>query len=265
MASWYKERETVLLPYFNGDKYLVGVLMNILMAMKEWLGPLGWSYKDGVFLGISEGCKVVCTKSDIGHVGYVLQLQGPHIFFLIVTTNESHTESWISAQNNWGLAVLPDNTDISQQMTATEALKCLHREQKGVIETKVEEKNQSLPEVLNLGWGVITVKHSGGTLNFKDAKLYPGHATAWDWAQTGTHHNPGIQYADVREILDAGVDRIILSRGQYGKLGITNGLIDQIEQEDVAVDVAQTEEAVTMYERYRKQGVNVGIIIHSTC
>jgi len=265
MATWYKEREAVLLPYFNGDKYLVRVLIKLLMAMKDWLGPLGWSYKDGVFLGIHMGSKVVCTKSELGHVGYVKDIQGPYIVFRILTKNENYRENYISAQNDWGLVVLPDNADISKQMTATEALKYLQMEKKDVVETKVEETYATVPEVLDLSWGVIKVKHSGETLSFKDAKLYPGHATAWDWGETGTHHDPGIQYADVREILDAGVSRIILTRGQYGNLGITNGLVDQIEQEDVAVDVAMTEDAVMMYEGYRKQGVNVGIIIHSTC
>jgi len=112
---------------------------------------------------------------------------------------------------------------------------------------------------------VIKVKHSGETRSFKDAKLYPGRATAWDWGITGTHHNPGIQYEDIREILDSGVDHIILSKGQYRKLGITSGLTEQIAQENVTVHVAQTEEAVELYESLRKQGVNVGIIIHSTC
>jgi len=265
MASWYNERETILLPYFNGNQFLARVVLEITMAMKDWLGSLGWSFKDGVFLGIRKGTKVVCTKSNLGHVGYVEDLQGPNIWFRIVTMNESYAGSYEIVQADWGLTVLPDNADISKQMTASEALKYLQIEKKDVDEKKVEEANLSLPEVLNLSWGVIKVKHSGDTLTFKDAKLYPGHATAWDWGETGTHHNPGIQYADVREILNAGVDRIILTRGQYGNLGITNGLVDQIEQEDVAVDVAQTEEAVTMYERYRKQGVNVGIIIHSTC
>jgi len=102
-------------------------------------------------------------------------------------------------------------------------------------------------------------------LSFKDAKLFPGRATAWYWSITGTHHNPVVQYEDIREILDTGVNHIILSKGQYGNLGITSGLTEQIAQENVTVHVAKTEEAVGIYESLRKQGVSVGIIIHSTC
>jgi hypothetical protein len=32
-----------------------------------------------------------------------------------------------------------------------------------------------------------------GHPTFKDAKLFPGGARAWDWRETGTGHVPGIQ------------------------------------------------------------------------
>jgi len=264
-ASWYHHREGVLLPYLGNDKNVVDILLNITLAMEDWLGPLGWAFKDGMFHGITTGTKVVCTKSNIGHVGYVEELMESDIQFRISTMSQSFRGDYQTVQSEWGLTVLPDDADISKQMTASEALKYLHTEKTPVVEGKVETPVLSLPEVADLSWGLIKVKHSGENLSFKDAKLYPGRATAWDWSITGTHHNPGIQYEDIREILDAGVDHIILSRGQYGKLGITNGLTDQIEQENVTVHVAQTEDAVKLYERYRKQCFNVGIIIHSTC
>jgi hypothetical protein len=253
------------MPFFGGDKFLVDIVLELTLAMKDWLGPLGWTFKNGMFHGITKGTKVVCTKSNIGHLGYVHDLVGCDMQFRILTMNQTFEGTYDVVQSDWGLTVLPDEVDISKQMTASEALKYIHVEKRRVVEKKEEPVHLVLPEVTNLSWGVIKVKHSGETLTFKDAKLYPGKATAWDWGLTGTHHNPGIQYADIREILDSGVDNIVLSRGQYGKLGITNALLEQLEQEGITAHVAETKEAVSMYENFRKQGLNVGIIIHSTC
>ena len=38
--------------------------------------------------------------------------------------------------------------------------------------------------------------------SFRDAKLFPGGSRKWDWNETGTHHTPGIQPADVKELLE---------------------------------------------------------------
>jgi hypothetical protein len=47
----------------------------------------------------------------------------------------------------------------------------------------------------------------------KDFKLYPGGGRAWDWRETKTEHVPGIQPADVQELLDKGSKVVVLSRG----------------------------------------------------
>jgi hypothetical protein len=39
---------------------------------------------------------------------------------------------------------------------------------------------------------------------FKDAKVFPGGAREWDWRETGTRHVPGIQPADVQELIEHG-------------------------------------------------------------
>lgn len=45
----------------------------------------------------------------------------------------------------------------------------------------------------------------------KDFKLYPGGGRAWDWAETGTRHSPGIQPADVEELVAHGATIAALS------------------------------------------------------
>ena len=57
------------------------------------------------------------------------------------------------------------------------------------------------PRIAHLSWGRLEVE---GHPTFKDAKLFPGGARAWDWRETGTEHVPGIQSADVEELLEHG-------------------------------------------------------------
>ena len=47
---------------------------------------------------------------------------------------------------------------------------------------------------------------------YKDAKLFPGGSREWNWRETGTEHVPGIQPADVQELLDHGAKVVVLSR-----------------------------------------------------
>jgi hypothetical protein len=62
------------------------------------------------------------------------------------------------------------------------------------------EPNRS-PRITQLSWGRLEVD---GDQTFKDAKLFPGGAREWDWRETGTHHVPGIQPADLEELLAHG-------------------------------------------------------------
>nr|BFE73597.1 hypothetical protein GCM10020092_068980 [Actinoplanes digitatis] len=54
----------------------------------------------------------------------------------------------------------------------------------------------------------------------KEAKLYPGGGREWDWSETGTRHSPGIQPADVEEILLHGATAVVLSRGMDLRLQV---------------------------------------------
>lgn len=117
------------------------------------------------------------------------------------------------------------------------------------------------PRITHLSWGRLEVEGEG---TFKDARLYPGGARAWDWNETGTHHQPGIQPADVRELLDKGATTIILSRGINERLQVMEDTLSLLEEEEIAVRVLQTEEAVKAYNHLRETEP-VGALIHSTC
>jgi hypothetical protein len=100
---------------------------------------------------------------------------------------------------------------------------------------------------------------------FKDAKLYPGGAREWDWRETGTSHDPGIQPADVEELLDHGARVIVLARGMNGRLQVKDETLQRLDDAGVEVHVHSTEEAVETYNELRSDGVPVGGLFHSTC
>lgn len=123
--------------------------------------------------------------------------------------------------------------------------------------------NRTSPRITHLSWGRLEVEDRDAA--FKDAKLYPGGARAWDWNETGTHHRPGIQPADVEELLEQGAEAIILSKGINERLQVKPETLSMLEERGVAVEVLQTEQAVARYNALQAQGTSVGGLFHSTC
>uniref|UniRef100_A0A4W5QKW3 Mth938 domain-containing protein n=1 Tax=Hucho hucho TaxID=62062 RepID=A0A4W5QKW3_9TELE len=69
----------------------------------------------------------------------------------------------------------------------------------------------SSPEIASLSWGRMNVK--GCSSAYKDCKVWPGGSRAWDWRETGTDHHPGVQPADLEEVLQKGVATLVIGRG----------------------------------------------------
>lgn len=118
------------------------------------------------------------------------------------------------------------------------------------------------PEILAAAWGRISV--AGFSEVFKDVKLYPGGAREWDWTETGTQHVPGIQASDLKELVDAGADVVVLSTGYLKRLRITPEALAYLEEHGVRHLVAQTEAAIEEYNHVRRTDM-AGALIHSTC
>ena len=93
---------------------------------------------------------------------------------------------------------------------------------------------------------------------------YPGGAREWNWKETGTSHSPGIQLADVEELLEHGACEVILTRGMLGNLKVPAETISALEARGVTVHVAHTPTAIRLYNQLREK-VAVGALIHSTC
>ena len=117
------------------------------------------------------------------------------------------------------------------------------------------------PKINSIQWGKIIV---GEGQTYKDAKLFPGGSRKWDWNETGTHHQPGIQTADVKELLEKNAQIVILSKGFHERLQICTKTIDFLKENGVTFYILETGKAVERYNQIRKENP-VGALIHSTC
>ena len=123
------------------------------------------------------------------------------------------------------------------------------------------DQQQSSPRILAVSWGHMEVEGIGAG---KDFKLYPDGGREWDWSETGMSHSPGIQPADVQELLDRGAVAVVLSRGMEERLRVDPAALEYLEQQSVEVHVAETREAVQIYNNLAG-AVPVGGLFHSTC
>ena len=130
-----------------------------------------------------------------------------------------------------------------------------------LIEAHVPEGTDYGPVITNFRWGHI--EDSAGR-TFKDARLYPCGAAEWDWRKTGTRHVPGIQIADVEDLLSTRPQTVILTRGVELALQVPDRTVQFVQNAGPSVLVLQTEAAVAEYNR-RVRTERVVAIVHSTC
>ena len=118
------------------------------------------------------------------------------------------------------------------------------------------------PRIVRLAWGDMQVE---GLPPGKDFKLFPGGGREWDWAETGTRHRPGIQPADVAELVALGCTTIILTRGMDLVLQTCPETLDLLAARGIAVHVLETRAAAELYNELAAAGEKVGGLFHSTC
>jgi hypothetical protein len=123
------------------------------------------------------------------------------------------------------------------------------------------EQQARSPRINSLSWGRLEVEGQG---TFKDAKLFPGGSRAWDWGETGTQHVPGIQPADIEELLEHGAEVVVLSRGMHEQLAVCPETLRMLEEKGIPAHVLQTEAAVRLYNELSEKK-QVGGLFHSTC
>ncbi len=124
----------------------------------------------------------------------------------------------------------------------------------------MENKNVS-PKINSIKWGQVV---TGDGNKYKDVKLFPGGSRKWDWNETGTHHQPGIQPADVEELLDHGAETVILSQGFHERLQVCDETKSMLNENEIDFYILETEKATQKYNSLQENHA-VGALIHSTC
>jgi hypothetical protein len=122
-------------------------------------------------------------------------------------------------------------------------------------------KKRRSPRIINISWGHVEVEGVG---TGKDFKLYPGGGLQWDWGETNTEHVPGIQPADVQELLDRGSKVVVLSRGMQSMLRTCPETLQLLKDKGVGVHVEETRKAAELYNKLAEREP-VGGLFHSTC
>jgi len=122
-------------------------------------------------------------------------------------------------------------------------------------------KGSRPPRMTRVCWGRMEVRGPGPG---KDFKLDPGGGRARDWAETGTRHSPGIQPADVAELVARGATVVVFSQGMNQRLQVHPGTRRYLQQRSVTVHVAETRDAVRICNGLA-QGSLVAGLFHSAC
>jgi hypothetical protein len=114
---------------------------------------------------------------------------------------------------------------------------------------------QQSQKITHVSWGNMEVDGLG---KGRDFKLYPGGGRVWDWAETNTHHVPGIQPADVQELIDKGCQVVVLSRGMQLVLQTCPETLQTLHHNNIRVYVKETKAAVEIYNQLAEKHELVG-------
>ena len=133
----------------------------------------------------------------------------------------------------------------------------------GCMSNRAHETDHT--RITHSSWGKTTIQHPDGSRHeYEDVKVWPTGSRAWDWKEHNTHHVPGVQIADVEELLDT-ASIIILSRGMDKVLQVPQATVDYVARHNKIVHVLRTQDAVTLFNKLSTGGKRVAGLFHSTC
>ena len=124
----------------------------------------------------------------------------------------------------------------------------------------VKDQKRS-PQITHVSWGRLEVEGKAGS--YKDAKLFPGGSREWNWRETRTEHVPGIQPADVQELLDHGANVVVLSRGMAECLQVSRETLDFLKEGQIEAHVLPTPQAAELYNRLAKERAGRRVVSHN--
>jgi hypothetical protein len=115
---------------------------------------------------------------------------------------------------------------------------------------------------LQLSWNRLEIEGRG---TFEEATPYPGwRAREWHWRDTRTRHVPGIQPADLAELIDHGAAVVVLSKGVLERPRVRPETLALLEQKRIPAHVLPTAAAFRPYNELAATP-QVGGVFHSTC
>lgn len=125
----------------------------------------------------------------------------------------------------------------------------------------------------SIRWGQIEVNDKGVKKIYKDMKISPNIVEEWDWNVNKTRHNPGIQIADVVDLIGNDdhlrkkdqIDTFILTRGMERKLQVMPDTIKFLDDKGINIIIMETSDAVKTYNMMTNHGYKVAGLFHSTC
>lgn len=126
-------------------------------------------------------------------------------------------------------------------------------------------KKTTTDPITHVSWGRMEVTIGGQTTIFKDCKVWPDGAGEWDWNLTGTRHVPGTQPADIAELLERGIEELVLSRGMQLVLQTSPEAEELLRERGIPYHIEETKRAVALFNRLSLEGKKVGGVFHSTC
>ena len=126
----------------------------------------------------------------------------------------------------------------------------------------MNDVDRKSPRVISSNWGSIEAEHIG---RHKDLKLWPGGGREWNWEETNTQHDPGIQATDVQELLHHGSEIVILSTGRNMALQVSPDALRLLEDRGIRYHILETGKAIALYNLLAGESRCVGGLFHTTC
>jgi len=120
------------------------------------------------------------------------------------------------------------------------------------------------PIIIDASWGKTFVSYLGEKEKYKDVILWDSGHKAWDWSISNTHHNPGIQILEVKELVEEyDCNFIILSTGFEDVLRVAPETIQWLDRNKIGYKIMNSMDAIKFYNSCDKE--HVGLLLHSTC
>jgi len=121
--------------------------------------------------------------------------------------------------------------------------------------------NNSSPKVETIKWGLMKIQ---GYPPGRDFMIYPGGAKSWDWNNSNTSHEKGIQPQDISFIIDKGAKYVAMAIGMNSRLKVSDAAIELLKKTGTDYCILSTKDAVDEYNQLASISP-VGGLFHTTC